>query len=366
MIDPLNINIPLAEAPTPVRPDQPALPKRKLLQPSPDHPDDYILEIDNSSLEKFTTCPRSAENYLIHSREAARSSSATQFGKLFHTCVELSLIHGYNDATKAKQRELIAEHFLYNPCSPDDYRTADQMVAILDAYYKLYPAETFEVYHDENGHFVERPFKIELCTIPVEGRLPYSREQILAPWSPTQQWRPDISNVGTEEVYVRNLHVFWTGRIDLLLRQSDALWVLDHKTTSMGGETYYNDFVLSQQTVGYTWAAQHITGQSVNGLILNAVIARKPTKTGRAIEFDRRPYIYSPERCAGWEENTKHIVGDFVSNLARGYFPMHTKWCMGKYGTCPYWDNCALPAHQRLGDLSSEHYRDVTWSPIND
>jgi len=356
MIDPLNINIPLAEAPTPTRPDSPALPKRKLLQPSPEHPDDYILEIDNSSLEKFTTCPRSAENYLIRSREAARSSSATQFGNLFHTCVELSLINGYNDTTKTKQRELIAEHFLYNPCPPEDYRTADQMVAILDAYYRLYPTEQFEIYHDENGHFVERPFKIELCTIPINDVLIYHPQQLVAGY--------EKGNAQT--LHVRNIHVFWTGRIDLLLKQSNALWVLDHKTTSMGGDTYYNDFVLSQQTVGYTWAAQHITGQPVNGLILNAVIARKPTKTGRAIEFDRRPYIYSAERCAEWEENTKHIVGDFVSNLARGYFPMHTKWCMGKYGTCPYWDNCTLPPHQRLSDLASDHYRDVTWSPIND
>lgn len=357
MLDPLSLNIPLA---VPVS-DAPVLPTRKLLSPSDTYPDDYILELDNSSLEKFTTCPRAAENYLVRSREGARDSSATSFGKLFHECEELRLRHGLSDAVVTKQQELVFQHFLHHPVSPDDHRTGDRMLRILKLYNDRYASDGWpeKVLKDSEGKpFVERPFKVPVCTLKLDTTLPYAAEELLV----------DFEGRGTtlpSGLYISSLHVFWTGRIDAALLDSNSLWAVDHKTSSIGGAQYYEDFRLSNQTVGYCWALEQLLRRPVAGLMLNALVIRKETKTGTSTEFNRVPFFYTPDRLAEWEENIKHLVSDFVANLCRGYFPMHTKWCMGKYGVCPYHENCCLPRSQRASDLSSDLYRDVTWSPMN-
>lgn len=358
MLDPLSLSIPL-DTPAPLRrPSDPTLPTRKLLYPSPTHPDDYVLEIDNSSLEKFTTCPRAAENYLVRSRESSRDSSATSFGKLFHSCEELRLLHGLSPVVVKRQYELVLEHFEQHPVAPDDHRTAARMISILDLYNKRYENDGYpeKVLEKDGQKMVERAYKVELCSLELNCILPYDAFALL-------QHPQSMERNG--DLRVRSLHIFWTGRIDAILHDSNALWVLDHKTSSIGGEQYYEDFKLSSQTVGYTWAAQKLLGEAVAGLILNAVIIRKPTKTGIAHEFNRQTYFYSQDRITEWEDNVKAMVSDFVANLVRGFFPQHTKWCMSKYGKCPYHENCSLPREARAADLSSDLYRNVTWNPTN-
>lgn len=364
MLDPLSITI---ESPrTQASPPRPDLPTRKLLQASSEHPDDYVLEIDNSSLEKFTTCPRAAENYLIHSREAAGSSSAQNFGRLFHKCEEIRLLHGLSEATKTAQKEEVMSHFLSHPVPPDDHRTADRMLAILKVYNDRYAQDGWpeSVLTDAEGvKFVERPFKVQLCTLPINATLPFNGSQLLPK---DAGWRSN--DFEGSDVIIRNLHILYTGRIDVILRErsSGQLWVVDHKTSSIGGKTYYEDFRLSSQTVGYCWAAQKVLQQPVSGLLLNALIIRPLTKTGIGQEFTRNNFFYSPNRLEEWEQNVKTIVTDFVANLVRGYFPQHTKACMGKYGICQYHENCSLPRQQRPSDLASDLFRSVTWNPTHE
>lgn len=361
LTDPLSLSIPLA---SPSREADPSLPTRRLLQPSPSHPDDYILEIDNSSLEVFTTCPRSAENYLVRSRESSRDGSATSFGKLFHSCEELRLRHGFCEAVAERQRELVYNHFLHAPPTPGDHRTPERMLQVLRLYNERYANDRWheKVLTHESEQMVERSFKVELCTLPLNCLLPYSMAQLVTERD-GEAWTEEV---GTEGFHVSSLHILWTGRIDAVLSSDDSLWVVDHKTSSIGGPQYFEDFRLSNQTVGYCWAAQKLLGLPVSGLILNAIIMRRPTKAGKDNEFDRRNFWYSADRLREWEENAKNVVSDFVANLIRGFFPQHTKWCCAKYGICQYHENCSLPRENRSADLASSLYRNVTWNPITE
>jgi len=356
MFDPLSNDV-LVDLPH--APARPAYPTRKLLQPSPDHPDDYILELDYSSASKFICCPRSAENYLVRSRESDRPSSATDFGKLFHLCEELRLTHGFSDALFQRQRELVMEHFLHHPVSPTDHRTADRMLAVL----KLYN----ERYHNDNWHnmivqhegepFIERPFKIELCTVPVNGMLSYSKDQLVA--------GAELADTNVRPI-VRNIHIIFTGRIDAALHVSNLIWVMDNKTSSRGGGEFENAFRLSLQTRGYTWALQHILNQPVAGLIMNALVIKPPTlKVQNNTELQRISYHYSQDSLDEWYENMCAISADLVSNLVRGYFPQHGLSFKSPCAGCDYSENCQLPREQRATDLASDIYRDVTWSPIH-
>lgn len=363
MIDPLSLCIPTTTA----RDNTPSGPPRKLLKPSPDHPDDYILEIDYSSYSDFLECPRKGENSLVFSREGKRDATALNFGRLFHSCEELRLLHGLDDSVRARQRELVAKHYVDNPVAIGEYRNASTMLNVLDRYNSLYAHDGWpgRVHIHEGEKFVERPYKIELCTIPVNDKIPYDRHTLLQPWSATQMWRPDIANVGTEHVVVRNLHIILTGRIDAILSDSNALWVVDHKTSSRGGLEFITAFNLSLQTRGYCWAARRL-GIPVVGLIMNAVICRPPTKTGTGLEFDRHTYPYSPDSLDEYENNLRALLSDFVACLVRGYFPQTSRSFKSPCAGCDYEDNCRLPPSQRYADLHSPLYRDIVWTPMHE
>lgn len=377
MLDPLSISIPLSE-PMPAIPAV-VLPTRKLLKPHPTIPDDYILEIDNSTLELFHTCARKAENYSVHSREATRDQSAQQFGRLFHQCEELRLRHGLSDAVKQRQLELISTHYLSHPVSPDDHRTPDRMATVLKAYNERYKEDGWAgkvmwrddvISADEGSTLdsivsqpcVEIGFSLPLCTIPVHAVIPYKKFDLVSNYA-------DATSAAYEPFPCGTLHISWTGRIDAILRDSNLLWVVDHKTTSSGGRELSEAFRLASQTIGYTWAATQLLSAPVAGCIINVVLIRPPLKTSRGTqpreEFERIPYFYSPERLAEWHHTISHSVADFVSCLLRGFFPMTgPKSFRSPCVYCDYHSNCQLPRSQRSADLASGEYRDVTWNPL--
>lgn len=282
------------------------------------------------------------------------------FGSLFHKCEAERLLHGMVEATTWKQVRLISDHFQVHPPTPDDHRTATRMTELLSKYNGLYLGDQWpeRIYRHEGEKVVERPFKVGLTTIEVNGQLPYSQQLLLG-----QLGDNELGNA----VPVRNLHILWTGIFDAILQDSNFLWVVDHKTTSMGGSFYENSFHLSSQTLGYCWAAQQILSVPITGLMLNEIICRAPAKTARATtpreEFSRQPFFYSQDRITEWYESTCHIVSDFVSSLLRGYFPLSgPKSFMSPCNQCDYHLNCQLSREQRAADLASECYRDVTRS----
>jgi hypothetical protein len=359
LLDPLSTSIPLSDA-LPSKPD-PSLPKRKLLTPSPDHPDDYILEIDYSNISEFINCPRRAENKIIYGREANKPNSATEFGDLFHRCESLRLEHGWTPEVKTRQYELVADHFITHRPAINDHRTSARMIDTLDMYNKRWENDGWpqKVYFDGTRKFVEVPFKVALCTIPVDGRLPYPRHLLLS------SVRPDIADVGVDEVAVRNIHVLYCGKIDVVLHDSNLFWIVDHKTSSRGGDQFVKAFNLSLQTRGYCWAAQKVTGLIFAGLIINALIIRPLTKTGKGTDLDRHTYFYDADRVNEFQNDITYTMVDFVNSLKRGFFPQHGLSFISPCEMCDYEQNCRLPLDQRATDLRSDIYRDVTWNPMH-
>lgn len=365
LLDPLSISIPTASPaflPSPRR----DLPTRKLLQPSPTHPDDYILEIDYSALSDYLCCARQFENHYVFSRQGKYPPSATEFGKLFHSCEELRLRGAPN--WQQAQTEKVIQHFSQNPVPPDEYRTGDRMLEVLSKYNTQYAEDGWpgQVVQHEGQPFVERPFKLELCSIPLNCNLPYPMDLLVARLN-------DVACDG-QCTPVRSLHIQLTGRIDLLLYNSNSIFVVDHKTTSMGGKMFEDAFYLSLQTRGYTWAAKHILGLSLDdptipGLIANAVLVKPPHKTERGksetIVCSRHTYFYSGDSLHEWEDNIKAHVSDLVHCLVRGYFPQTSLSFMSPCARCDMQLNCRLPRHQRAADLYSDDYQNVVWNPID-
>lgn len=370
MIDPMSsgpsassFSIPTAGIGAPVSPH----PTRKLLQPSPDHPDDYVLELDYSSTAKINECWRQGENYLIHSRESRRDSSATSFGKLFHECEELRLRNGYSDALVQRQRELVSSHFVSHPVSPTDHRTAPRMLAVLDQYKGRYEFDGWEkkIVQYEDGPLIERPFKIPLCSVELDIDVPYQYQQLVVDSSVLKD--PTDPHYRFNTFRIRNLHFVYTGRVDLAIEDSGYIFTVDHKTSSMGGREFEDYFRLSLQTRGYTWALQRILQRPVNGFILNALIIKAPTKSVyNNTELDRKTYFYSQDSLDEWELTMHAICEDFAHKLVRGHFPQTGPRSFKSIcPKCDYQENCILPRAQRAADLASPLYRDVTWNPVH-
>lgn len=318
-----------------------------------DIPEDYILRIDNSTLERFQTCPRSAYYYVI-ARKQKPGSPALQLGTAVHVALETFYLHGFTDESLKIAKNRVSVIYNLNPTNVDEYRNEEFAKNVVDAYFDEWASkEHFKAIEHDGRPFVERPFEIELGVIAVNDVLPLTQKELL--------------NEGDmRQLYVRNLFVVWTGRIDLAVNHFDSLAVVDHKTTSMMGEMFFGQFALGQQPIGYCWALSKLLKARVRKFILNAIACRKPTKTGTSVECKRQVFNYTDAQLDEWEHDTMVLVSDFVSHVLRGYFPMSRVWCIGKYGYCPYHEVCTLDGDARDTMLHTMLYTDVDWDPTNE
>lgn len=327
-----------------------ATPRRKLLTPLGD--DEYLLVLDNSAMETFTTCPRYAWHYLVVGREAHARNAALVFGSACHVGWE-SIENGDTFEITAQK---VIKFWTENPVPADDYRTLDVCLELLVHYVerKRLPDYHWEVLTDSSGPLVERAFELPLGVFDIEATL----------------------NLPEGPLYVKRIHVAWSGRMDVIVNVNGSNRVADNKTTSIAGDNFVQEFQLANQTIGYVWAAQKLwPSLNVNGFCLNAAHLKRPTagtplmsKGPRggapALNFFRAYFDYSPERLAQWKENAFTLVEDFIICLVRDGFPMHTKWCMGKYGRCQYFDVCTMDdPNVRMNMLTSDMFKSVTWNP---
>lgn len=318
--------------------------------------DGDTLLIDNSSLEVFTTCPRAAQYYYCHKRETADKRSALQFGRIIHKALETryraaSSMYAQSPAVESVMLAVLDKEFAEWSPPEDDFRTHSFAVELINRYGIQYPFESFELVTFSDGRpFLEVPFAIPLGTLEINDTLLVH----------------DLKTGVIEHRHVGTLKIMWTGKIDLGYKSHEGLYIMDHKTTSMMGPSFFTEFELAHQMHGYGWAAEQILGQPMTGFVINAIATRRPTKTGKALEFERKVFTFNRELLAEWQTDCMHIIADFVEMVRRGYMPKHTKWCVGKYGQCAYLKVCSLsPAHRPIM-LGSGEFAQVTWSPLND
>lgn len=347
MTDPLgllsSINLQEAQIATPTKRE-----RRPLLEPHPDIPNAYILRMDNSTLERLDTCARSAEYYCVNRRQGI-SGAALAFGGALHLGLELYYKgHDINHCIHAA-----CERYAPTILRPDEWRTTDFLAHTLALYHKQYALSDIAPLKLDDQPFVEVGFSLPLGVFPINSTVAYSA-RLLA------------SIDSDEPLYISELHVLWTGKIDLADTHIGEPRIVDHKTSSIDGPSFYDQFYLSQPVHGYAWAAEQMIGSRVNQFLLNAIVIRKPTRTGTSNQFIRRPYPITNENKLEFVRDVTHKIEDFVNCLTTGYFPKSPVWCQSKYGACQYFSVCQMDRTGKDVMLSSDTYEDVTWSPLSD
>lgn len=380
-------------------------PIRKLFHWQPDG--SLLFRVDWSSIESLLGCNRSAEYKLIHSRQGG-SRSALTFGAAIHAGLEV----WYRNKSKLNKLGYANTFELFDPnddridvpveltqpllltrCysaiestfaeSPPslfpDYRTSDYAIQSFHSYITHYQNEVMTPYVHEGKPMVEFSFA-------------YPLGQVELPISIFEQW--GFGTLTNSELQERNahdytnsemnkrlgavntipVHIEWTGIVDMLAEVNNHLYVVDHKTTSILSQDFFDGFEIAMQPTGYFSAIQAaFPDLPIRGFMVNVLACRKPvaafTKSGKPttskpFEPHRRQYDYHHWHVTEFKQDALALVEELFANITNKFFPRKTQWCVGKYGKCPFFDVCSLPPGSRLEMLMSDNYVYNTWKPV--
>jgi hypothetical protein len=265
-----------------------------------------VWQINNSSLDLIQSCFRKAQ-YTFANPDIETGSKATAFGSAIHKAMEAYYMtprpERSADLMKAAFDKAAEESTIKLP-QEGETRSVKSGHIILDAYHQTYGDDSFEIYADKDGPFVERSFSAVI--------------------SPT---------------------VTFYGQIDLVLRNTvnGQLYLFDHKTTS--SLTGFADRATpNHQITGYIWALRQ------NGIdIRNAILqGMKVTKFARSVpEFMRVEAYRTDEEIAEWTEWVQFTTGTWAAANESKVFPMNGSKACTLYGGCKFKDVCSAPSNMR-------------------
>ena len=250
-----------------------------------------------------------------------------------------------------------------------DYRTSDYAIQSFHSYITHYQNEILTPFVHEGKPLVEFSFAYPLGKV----ELPID---MFGYWPPFGT----LTNSAEKEkaVYLNGgtipVHIEWTGIIDMLAEVNGGLYVVDHKTTSIISQDFFDGFEIAMQPTGYFAAMRAaFPDLPIKGFMANVLACRKPvaaiTKSGKPtsskpFEAFRRQYHYSDWHVNEFKQDALALVEELFANVTNKFFPKKTQWCVGKYGKCPYFDVCSLPPQSRMDMLMSDQYINNTWKPV--
>ena len=301
------------------------------------------LEIDNSFLEKLTTCPRALAYAYLQKRIPSGGRPPLNFGTAIHAALEYRYNECKNEAPNVMTDQDILDkvlipHFAKNPQPEDDHRTLQFAHELVQMYNQRYNHEPFNLMVGKDGKVLsELSFAHPLTEINTSfGTIP----------------------------------IIYTGRIDLPVLWDGMTIIIDHKTASMLGSFYFDGLKVSPQFEGYCWAFEKLTGQPVSGFCINAIRTKaKPGKPTKGWDnwwdecFGRHKEYLRPGQLAEWERNVKHLINEFFWHYSNAFMPQKKKACT-MYGKCAYYDVCYLPEESRQQMLNSDLFTKNEWSPL--
>ena len=315
------------------------------------------LNIDNSTLEKLLTCPRSFEFYLVFGRDTGHRD-ALNYGTAIHLALEHYFKSGH-DSTELNQ--ILCDHFDANPPSENSWRNLDHAIESIRRYVSLREQmQKWNPIEYQGKKAVEICFSLPLFqwTNP-DAHLPYPSSLIVDSCDEEEFTRCHFINVN------------YTGKIDLAVECNSGgdprnYDIIDHKTTSIGGPTFWKQFYLSAQMRGYTWAATQLFDHAPCHTIIDCIVGRGPSLKGKGVmhEIEQQSYTYSQDSINEWRDNVTDHIRVMLNRLSRGFFPEANTHCVNKFGMCDYHDVCTQPMNSRQLILASGQYADRTWSPV--
>jgi hypothetical protein len=137
---------------------------------------------------------------------------------------------------------------------------------------------------------------------------------------------------------------YFRGKTDAVISWKGKIWLLEHKTTAMTGNIFYDKFMLDFQTTGYLYGIGKALGTRPHGFLLN--VLKKPNKNAKdqlSVSFEREPYLRTDEDITRFEHEFIHHAEDYENAVVNNRFAMDGAWnesCVKWNRRCYFWDVC--------------------------
>lgn len=148
--------------------------------------------------------------------------------------------------------------------------------------------------------------------------------------------------------------VWISGKMDALVILGGRYWVRDFKTTAKNWVWYKKDISPSDQFARYTKAARMLTGQNVQGVIVDVIIKQANEKPP---QFERETVSYTREELEDWERS--QLYWDKVLRIAReeDHYPMVERAC----AFCQFRDVCTSRGESAQVYMLKAKYKFEVW-----
>ncbi len=288
------------------------------------------MKVDNFMLSMHQTCPSKYDLRIQHNWSPRRKSAALGFGAVVHE--GLGCWYKNSHLTNVQRLEMSIEKMRNSwPAEHpvDDYRTLGKAIDVMQDYARTYPSESFKVLGADKGlPIVEQTFALHT------GMFLSCYE-----CGPQHRLNEDEEHecmMGVREALCPNCGVAlepieYGGIFDTLVDFQGQIFILEHKTTSRMGSTYFLQFKPNNQVTGYVWGASGLSGRKVNGAIINAMGVYKSSPT----KFERHITTRNAGDIEEWGLNVRNTCEEIQQHKRNGFFPMRTAACT-LYGTCEF------------------------------
>ncbi len=354
----------------------------------------------SSSFLDTLVCPRMSQYYKIDAKVANKNSNAVIFGQHIHTALSLHYrLQEYNlpkEEILNRVRLILEQEFTSTPVDEEDWRNLNWALETYQQITKKFEFEEFElmrykeakkckkcggfgettedlltedgvglrkdvarqcIWCNATGHtsiMSEIPFVVKLFDYQVESK---------SAW-----WKGMIQGLET-------IPIFYHGFIDLLVSQRGLLKVMDFKSTSQLGQSYWDDKKAIAQPKGYCHAIQELLSIKPHGYIIRAIRTIPPPKyvtegvPSKKGEFKKisdwwdeslseQSFDLGEGETEEWKQNAIEQVKGFLHNYQNQFFPQQKTICVGKYGRCQYFDVCGtFPIEDRQTLLQSTMFK---------
>lgn len=275
---------------------------------------------DYTALSTFLTCRRKYDLRMNKGYVRKVELKPVHFGKAIHNALDW----WYVDHDVAKAIDVFKANFTEN-IEIDDKRTNRMGEWILTSYDKQYKDQPWEL---------------------VKSELTFS-----IPLSPKMDF---------------------VGRIDKIIKWNNCMWVVDHKTTSLLGASYFNMAEPNMQFVGYAYAAKKL-GYDIRGVIVDAILVAKgllpsdattgTRKNPNLTPFARYDVYYKQEHFDEWVSNVTHTREDIrACDEGVGAWYPNFEACT-HFGECMYRRVCKEDIEIRKRILEMDYEIDM-WDPL--
>lgn len=149
------------------------------------------------------------------------------------------------------------------------------------------------------------------------------------------------------------------GRIDRVQRWNNRLWIRDYKTVGYR-QDWSRAYNPNHQFTGYTWAGEQLSGERIDGVIVDVVYNVKT----KGPEFHPTLANRTADDIRQWLQWIEWEYDNWERSMETGNWPMRTNGC-NDYGGCFFRDCCSQGNWAAIERWLEDRTVFSVWDPMN-